>query len=97
MLTTPKKYISDINTQDRTICCRNGNIVTLTINIATLKQLTPYKPILTIPTECRPPRTIFCASLEGTGIRIGVDGTVMPCAQVDAKKYIRTVASYITK
>lgn len=97
LLTTPTEYISNINNSDRTICFTSGKVVSLLINIKTLKKLTAYTSYLTLPSRIAPESTVFAATMSNQGIRIGTDGGIMPCKQVESGENIQCVISYVIK
>ena len=92
---TPTDHMSDISEIDYTICYRIGRIVVLSINIRALSDLTAFKSYLTLPSAYRPLNTIFSPDILGIGLRIGSDGTIMPCNSVSKGKNIQTVIAYI--
>lgn len=95
LLQTPTDYISDANESDYTICYKIGKIVVLSINIVALSNLTAFKSYLTLPSAYKPRNTIFSPDISGIGLRIGGDGTIMPCNSVSKGKTIQTVIAYI--
>ena len=98
LLETPTEYIKNISDSDYTSCFRNGKIVTLVLNIKTLKPLSAFNTYLTLPKQYAPSSVIFVpATGLSAGIRIGLRGEVMPCANVDAGKNLQTVISYVIK
>ena len=98
LLETPTEYIENISDNDYTLCFRNGKIVTLVFNIKVLKPLSSFNTYLTLPKQYIPSSTIFIPIMGlGTGIRIGLRGEVMPCANIDAGKNIQTAISYVIK
>lgn len=98
LLETPTEYIENISNNDYTLCFRNGKIVTLVFNIKVLKPLSSFNTYLTLPKQYIPSSTIFIPIMGlGTGIRIGLRGEVMPCANIDAGKNIQTAISYVIK
>lgn len=98
LLETPTEYIKNISDSDYTSCFRNGKIVTLVLNIKTLKSLSAFNIYLTLPKQYVPSSAIFAPVIGlNAGIRIGLRGEVMPCANVDAGKNLQTVASYVIK
>ena len=98
LLETPTEYIKNISDSDYTSCFRNGKIVTLVLNIKTLKPLSAFNIYLTLPEQYVPSSVIFAPAIGlNAGIRIGLRGEVMPCANVDAGKHLQTVVSYVIK
>lgn len=98
LLETPTEYIKNISDSDYTSCFRNGKIVTLVLNIKVLKPLSAFNAYLTLPKQYVPSSVIFVpATGLNAGIRIGLRGEVMPCANVDAGKNLQTAISYVIK
>nr|DAZ72641.1 MAG TPA: hypothetical protein [Caudoviricetes sp.] len=98
LLETPTEYIKNISDSDYTSCFRNGKIVTLVLNIKTLKPLSAFNIYLTLPEQYVPSSVIFAPAIGlNAGIRIGPRGEVMPCVNVDAGKNLQTVVSYVIK
>ena len=95
LLLTPTDYISDISATDYTVCYKIGKIVLLSINIRALSDLTAFNSYLTLPSKYSPRNVVFSSDISGTGLRIGTDGTVMPCKSVSKGKNIQTVVAYI--
>ena len=96
LLQNPTEYIKNISDSDYSLCLRNGKTVTLILNIRTLKQLSEYTSYLTLPEQYIPSFVIFAPTTNGN-IRIGVDGAVMPCQQIEANSNIQVVISYVIK
>lgn len=98
LLETPTEYIENISDSDYTSCFRNGKIVTLVLNIKTLKPLSAFNIYLTLPEQYAPSSVIFAPAIGlNEGIRIGLHGEVMPCANIDADRILQTVVSYVIK
>lgn len=96
LLQNPTEYIKNISDSDYSLCLRNGKTVTLILNIKTLKQLSEYTSYLTLPEQYIPSFVIFAPTTNGS-IRIGVNGEVMPCQQIEANSNIQVVISYVIK
>lgn len=96
LLQNPTEYIKNISDSDYSLCLRNGKTVTLILNIKTLKQLSEYTSYLTLPEQYIPSFVIFAPTTNGS-IRIGVNGEVMPCQQIEANSNIQAVISYVIK
>ena len=98
LLETSTEYIENISDSDYTSCFRNGKIVTLVLNINVLKPLSSFNTYLTLPKQYIPSSTMFVPVMAlNTGIRIGIFGEVMPCANISAGAYIQTAISYVIK
>lgn len=98
LLETPTEYIENISGSDYTSCFRNGKIVTLVLNIKTLKPLSAFNIYLTLPEQYAPSSVIFAPAIGlNEGIRIGLHGEVMPCANIGADRILQTVVSYVIK
>ena len=96
LLQNPTEYIKNISDTDYSLCLRNGKTVTLILNIKTLKQLSAYTSYLTLPEQYIPSSVIFAPTTDGS-IRIGLQGEVMPCQQMEANSNIQVVISYVIK
>ena len=96
LLQNPTEYIKNISDTDYSLCLRNGKTVTLILNIKVLKQLSEYTSYLTLPEQYIPSSVIFAPTTNGS-IRIGLQGEVMPCQQIEANSNIQVVISYVIK